>query len=101
MKILHKKGDRIYVPTSLYMYRGEDDFIGGLATVKDFDIVDYLDENHVNKVMVSIEERPGTSYNYKHLLEKQESLKAEFGENKAYPDPDINPEFNNYNEGWK
>lgn len=101
MKIIHKKGDQIYVPTSLYVYRGADDFIGGLATIKDFDIAEYLDEGHVNKVMVSILERPGTSYNYKILLEKQEDLKNEFGEDKAYADPDLDTEFNNHDEGWK
>ncbi len=27
------KGDKIYVPSAYYVYRGEDDFEGGLATI--------------------------------------------------------------------
>ena len=32
---LPNKGDKIYIPTELYVYRGEDDIDGGLATISE------------------------------------------------------------------
>ncbi len=95
------KGQKIYVPTSLYVYRGADDFIGGVATIKDVEYSKTLPEGHYNYTMVSIEERPGVQYNWMALIEKQDKLKEEFGQNKCYPDPDLDPEFNDSNEGWR
>lgn len=90
MKLQHNIGDQMYVHSSFYISRGEDDVVGGLATVSKFDISDKLPEGHINKVFVIFKELPGHSYNYNMLLEEQEELRAEFGEKSAYPDPDIN-----------
>ena len=80
-------GDKIYVDSSFYISHGEDDFVGGLATI-----------SGVSKGMsagddtwfVSIVERPGHEYNYEILVEgdRQKKLKKEFGRRKPYPDPD-------------
>ncbi len=77
-----EKGQKIYVPTSLYVYRGADDFIGGVATIKDIEYSKVLPEDHYNYTMISIEERPNVQYNWNALLEKQDELKERFGENK-------------------
>lgn len=74
-----KKGDQIYVDSAMFISRGSDDRVGGLATVTKF-------ENN----MVSVEEFPGLSWRWEgNLKEKQNELKKQFGENRAHPDPDI------------
>lgn len=84
-----KIGDKIYIPSSYHISRGSDDVQGGLATISRVEISKTLPADHVNAIMVLVEEISGTSYNYKNLMEKQEELKKEFGEKKACPDPDI------------
>lgn len=96
-----KIGQKIYVPSSIYVYRGEDDFEGGIATINKIDKSDYLPPDHYNYLMVGIEERPGTLYNWRVLCEDQEKLKERFGNQIAYPDPDLRPEFNNDNADWR
>lgn len=96
-----KEGDKIYVPTSLYVYRGEDDFEGGLATINKIEYSNHLPEDHYNYTMVGIKERPGTMYNWKYLMENQDEWKARYGEQVAHPDPDMRPEFNQPNADWK
>ncbi len=88
-----KKGDTIYIPTALYVYRGEDDVQGGKA------IVSKVKEEH-GITWVSVKENPGTSYNWEGLSKQQDKLKKEFGEQKAYPDPDYRPEFNCPDDDW-
>ena len=95
-----KIGDLIYVPTSLYVYRGADDFIGGLATISDIKYNDFLEKDHYNYTMIAIEERKGHYYNWNYLLDEQESLKERFGEQIAYADPDDRPEFNDDEADW-
>lgn len=89
-------GDKIYVPTSLYLGHGMDDFEGGIATVEKVTTEDYLPPDHRNYYMVSVKERPGTSYNLRYLLENQEEWKERYGEQIAHPDPDDRPEFNRW-----
>lgn len=89
-QIKHKIGEDMYVDSAMYISRGIDDRIGGLAKIKDIEISDTLPIEHGNAIFISFEEFPGTSFNYKSLLEKQDKLKAKFGNNRAYPDPDIN-----------
>ena len=98
---LVKEGDKIYVPSALYVYRGSDDFHGGLATISKV-IKEDLPIDHFNYCFVRIKERPGTGYNLRVLLGQQESLKAEYGETIAHPDPDLREEFNpSPNADWK
>ena len=88
-----KIGEKIYIPTSLFVYRGEDDIIGGISTIKSI-------ENKHNCIMVEVNENKGTFYNYKVLLEEQEELKKEFGNKKAKKQPDNRPEFNDNGADW-
>lgn len=78
-----KVGDKIYVATHLYIDHGEDDVVGGLATVTK------VQKYNGSNVMLSVEEHPGHSYNWKVLFEDQEELKEEFGQQAAYADPDL------------
>ena len=88
---LPKIGDEIYVPTALHLSRGRDDVVGGLATV-----------TKISKSMsggeqvhfISVKEIPG-GFNWEQSLAlKQDELKDRFGNNRAYPDPDNDPNFN-------
>jgi len=94
-------GQKIYVPSSLYVYRGEDDFAGGIATISKIEKSDFLPPDHYNYLMVGIAERPGSMYNWRPLLERQEELKKMYGDQIAHPDPDDRPEFNDYNADWR
>jgi hypothetical protein len=94
-------GQKIYVPSSIYVYRGADDFAGGLATIDKIEHSKTLAKDHVNYTMVVIKERPNTSYNWNVLLEKQESLAKEYAGQIAHPDPDLTPDFNDDNADWK
>jgi hypothetical protein len=78
-------GSDIYVGTSLYIDHGEDDFQGGLCTIKHKEM-----STSAGKPtwFVTVKERPGVSYNWEILMERQEELKAEFGNNRGYKDPD-------------
>jgi hypothetical protein len=87
-------GQKIYVPTSLYLSHGMDDFIGGIATISKIEESTYLSEDDCNYLMVGIEEKPRTLYNWNSLLKEQNELKTRFGKNCAHPDPDDRPEFN-------
>lgn len=91
-----KIGDKIYVPTSLYLGHGMDDFEGGIATISGIVESNSLPKDHSNYYMVRIEERPGAKYNLRYLLENQEKWKKRYGEEIAHPDPDDRPEFNRW-----
>jgi hypothetical protein len=95
-----KNGDKIYVPTSCYVYRGEDDFEGGLATINRVELNKNLPKNHINYAMVGIEGRPSAMYNYRMLVEKQEELKKQYEGKVAHSNPDLRPEFNQPNADW-
>lgn len=95
-------GDEIYVGSSFYVYRGEDDFAGGLATISKVEISDHLPIDNINSIMVGIKERKSTMYNYKILLGNQIMLKQEYGHKIAHPDPDMHPDVNcSPKEGWR
>ena len=94
-----KVGDLIYVYTSLYGFRGKDDFIGGIATIDSVELRDEFPEDHPSYCWVGIKERPVTMYNWHTLVGRQEELKKEFGDQRAYPDPDDSPD-SNHDEGW-
>ena len=94
-------GKKILVPSSYYVYRGEDDFKGGVATIDSIKYDKNLPEDHINHIMVGIKERPNTMYNYKVLMEKQDELFEQFGQAVAHPDPDMREEFNDPEGDWK
>jgi len=78
-------GDTIYVPTSCSIDHGETDVEGGVAKI----IAVHRGMSAGNTAwFVTTLEHPGHSYNYDMLLERQEELAKEFGDKRAYPDPD-------------
>ncbi|MEQ8174385.1 MAG: hypothetical protein ABRQ26_04870 [Syntrophomonadaceae bacterium] len=80
-------GEKIYIPSSLYMDHGEDDVHGGMATIAKVEL--NLDcPQETNRIYVYVEEVPGVVYNYAVLIEEQEKLKERYGGQAAYPDPD-------------
>lgn len=87
-----KKGDEIYVPSEFYIDHGEDDFVGGLATVSK---ISTGISGGIEVHFISVRERPGHGgWNWeRYLREKQEKLKAEFGSRRAYADPDDHNPF--------
>ena len=85
-----KIGDKLYIPSAYYVYRGQDDLRGGLAEVEAFN--DYG--------FVLFKENPGVAYNLEHLLPSQKILKKEFGCIKAKKIPDNRPEFNQPEADW-
>ena len=88
-------GQEIYIPSSRYISHGRDGIAGGLAT-----ITEVKEGGSAGSWFVSVEEVPGKSYNYEILMELQDELKKEFGEQRAHPDPDWSPESNPPNNGW-
>lgn len=97
---LPKIGEKIYVPTSLYLSRGRDDFQGGLCTISRIECSKTLPQDHNNYCFVGVEEGDrATSHNYKHLLELQSELKKKFGKRRGYKDPDMSASSND-DSGW-
>lgn len=94
-----KVGDKIYVPTSLYVYHGRDDVQGGLATVTK---VEPGISGGRQVHYVAVKEHPGHNYNWEgYLGPDQEKLKARFAGQVAHEDPDDRPEFNDDEADWK
>jgi hypothetical protein len=82
-----KVGDNIYVQSHFYISHGSDDVVGGLATVTK---LTKSISGGKECLFVSVKEHPGNSYNWTQFLsERQDSLRLEFGNEKAYPFPDI------------
>ncbi len=87
--VVPQVADVIYVDTQLYLGRGKDDFCGGKATVTAV--------SAGTNPFIEIAQKPGISYNWKYLADKQVALAEKFGDEWARPDPDARPEFN---EDW-
>ena len=96
-----QKGEKIYIPSSLYVYHGEDDIAGGIATISNVDLKEYFGKDHDNYCFISVKEIPGVSYNWRYLEKQQEKLKKAYGKQKAHPDPDYRPEFNDNEADWQ
>jgi hypothetical protein len=83
-------GDDVYVPSSLHLTHGKDDFRSGLCRV--------VAVSELNgQAFVEVEEDPGTLHSWAYLEPLQGELRARYGEERGRPDPDLRPEFN---EGW-
>lgn len=80
---LPKPGDIIYVGSAFYIDRGEDDVVGGKATVREVKPM-----NNHNLGYVHVWEHPGHGYGWLHLRGEQTKWSAQFGDKWAYPDPD-------------
>lgn len=96
-----KVGQKIYVPGELYLYRGEDDFAGGVATISKVKYNEKLETDNNNSVFVGIEGRPSTMYNWKFLYEKQGELKKQYKNQIAHANPDYREEFNQPDADWR
>jgi len=87
-----KVGNTIYVPTSLYLSHGADDFRGGKATVTK--VYQNMSDGEIT-TFVRIAELPRTGFNWGQVLSKeQEQLAKRFGNKRAHADPDYRDEFN-------
>ena len=81
-----KVGDKIYIPSRCFISHGEDDVMGGLATITK--VVEHTNVGQICQ-FVEVAEVLGTSYNWTlYLKDIQEKLKTQFGDKSAYPDPD-------------
>ena len=86
-------GSDVYVPSAWYMFHGVDDFQGGLCKVTSVK----LDTSGGEPAwFITVHERPGYSYNWSSLSERQDELRAEHGTARGYPDPDNDPEANRW-----
>ena len=90
-----RKGDVIYVDTSLYLWHGCDDFRGGLAEV--LESKPYFRDT---TPYVCVVQEPGAWHNWQGLSREQKRLRERFGKAWSHPDPDWRPEFNEEG-GWK
>lgn len=86
-------GTDIYVRSAYYLSHGADDFEGGLCKVTKV----YAGVSAGEPTwFVEIEERPGHSYNWAMLREEQDKLKAQHGDRRGHPDPDLDPSANQW-----
>lgn len=88
------KGEQMYIPNALHVYRERDDFAGGKATIDKIEYNDYLPKTHINYIMVGFKENPGTLYNWINLVRKQKELAKKFKNQVAHAEPDYSQEFN-------
>lgn len=93
-----KVGQRIYLPTALYLSHGKDDFDGGKCVVSKIKIEDSLPAGHPNRVFFAVEENPGHLYSWEHYgnINTQRKYKKQYGNRKGKRDPDYRPEFNRW-----
>jgi len=82
-----KIGSDIYIPTSLYLSRGRDDFDGGLCKIIKI-------EEFAHGTFISVKENPGSRHNYDYLLKQQEKLKEEHGNLRGKRNPDYSLDSN-------
>ena len=75
-------GDKIYIPSEMYIDRGENDIAGGAAVIAA--VYDKRDTYWVSFVGFP----PSRTWNYKFLLEEQDKLSEEYAGQEARPDPD-------------
>jgi len=88
---LPKIGQIVYVPTSLYISHGRDDFRGGVCTISRI-----TDDTSAGKPVpfVEVEERLGHRYNWQYLSENQKKWKSECGNQKGREDSDFSLKSN-------
>lgn len=93
-RVVPEVSDDIYVPLALYNDHGRDNRMGGLAKVVSVSSGMSGGEWVHN---IRVEEFPDCVFCWEHCLaEKQDELRERFGQNRAYPDPDIRPQFNDW-----
>ena len=93
-------GQKIYIPSSFHVYRGADDFVGGMATINKIEYSKTLPKDHFNYIFVGIEGERSSMYNYKSLMSEQQELSKRYAGMIAHTDPDLDPEFNQPDADW-
>lgn len=91
-------GEPIYLPTSLHIYRGRDDFEGGLCTVNKIELGVSAGKP---TYFIRIKENPGVQYNWEYLVENQEGWKEEYAGVRGAKSPDFRRKFNNDEADWE
>jgi hypothetical protein len=89
-----KVGDDIYVPSAFYLSHGVDDVVGGLGKV--IKVKEGISCGETT-YFVYVAEHENKGYNWEFLAKQQEDLKKQFGNERAYPDPDYSPSSNTWN----
>lgn len=85
-------GDKIYVPSDLFLDHGRDDRIGGIAMIAKVSVENRGGKNYH---IVEVKEFPGVFYNWElALLPEQARLKQRFGKKMAHYSPDERNQFN-------
>src|SRR5205823_13437239 len=74
-------GQEVYVPGEGYIDHGEDDVIGGKATIAE---IRYETHAGRTRTYVLVRELPGDLYEWNELASRQEALRAGFGEARAH-----------------
>ena len=87
-------GGYVYVPTSIYLTHGRDDFIGGLCRITN--VIRKPERSVRNRLFVRVDERPASEYNWLFLMEQQEELREEYGSQRGHADPDYSSESNSW-----
>ncbi len=89
-------GEPIYVPTALHVYRGVDDFQGGLCAV-----LKIKDGISAGKPVpfVQVKERLGTWYNWHNLVKNQDKYRERYM-GRGQRAPDFRAQFNDSEEDW-
>ena len=81
-------GDYIYVNSHFYIDHGEDDVVGGLGQVTS--IRPMMSGGDPNVLFVEVAQHPNDERNWSQfLVNEQAKLMREFGDEFAYPDPDL------------
>lgn len=88
-----KVGELIYIPSAIFLGHGRDDRVGGRDYVSG---VKLGISAGAPAYFVETRSFPGLWHNWEFLSQKQKSLKDRFGQDFAYPDPDLRPEFNDW-----
>ena len=84
-------GELIYLPTSLYLSHGVDDFFGGLCEVT------RVVEDNRGVVWIQVAEKPECQMTWKgYLLENQAKWRKEYKNRRGKADPDYRLEFNTW-----
>jgi hypothetical protein len=90
---MHKKGDKLYIPSAYHCSRGSDDVEGGLATLERIETSTHLPKDHYNYAFAYFKEHPGRGINYKYVLENQDEWANEYAGKIAHPNPGIDRPF--------
>jgi len=91
-------GEPIYLPTSLHVYRGMDDFEGGLCTITR--IKEGVSAGK-SVPFVQVKENLGLWYNWNHLVDNQDTWKKKYEGKRGIITPDFRRKYNYAEADWR